>query len=104
MTSYVRVYPEAGGGVAEDLAMSQLCGKIPLPRPYGISKGAIQEEFSDEDSYSKYYYYSRRRDVVGGYAYGKLEPASGVAGNPSGTRTLVRPRCRIAGLGIASQD
>ena len=62
--------------------MSQLCGKIPLPRPYGISKGAIQEEFSDEDSYSKYYYYSRRRDVVGGYAYGKLEPASGVAGNP----------------------
>ena len=55
MTSYVRVYPEAGGGVAEDLAMSQLCGKIP-PRPYGISKGAIQEEFSDEDSHSEYYY------------------------------------------------
>ena len=34
------------------------CGKIP-PRPYtryGISKGAIPEEFSDEDSYSEYYY------------------------------------------------
>ena len=31
------------------------CGKIP-PRPYGISKGAIQEEFSDEDSHSEYYY------------------------------------------------
>ena len=46
---------DADGGVAEDLAMSQLCGKIP-PRPYGISKGAIQEEFSDEDSYSEYYY------------------------------------------------
>ena len=52
-TGYVWVYPD--GGVAEDLAMSQLCGKIP-PRPYGISKGAIQEEFSDEDSYSEYYY------------------------------------------------
>ena len=34
---------------------AELCGKIP-PRPYGISKGAIQEEFSDEDSYSEYYY------------------------------------------------
>ena len=42
------------GGVAEDWRCRS-CGKIP-PRPYGISKGAIQEEFSDEDSYSEYYY------------------------------------------------
>jgi len=37
------------------MAMSQLWQDLP-PRPYGISKGAIQEEFSDEDSYSEYYY------------------------------------------------
>ena len=35
------------------MAMSQLWQDLP-PRPYGISKGAIQEEFSDEDSYSEY--------------------------------------------------
>ena len=40
------------GGLGDVAAVS---GKIP-PRPYGISKGAIQEEFSDEDSYSEYYY------------------------------------------------
>ena len=42
---------------AEDrVAMSPSLWQDPAAAVRHISKGAIQEEFSDEDSYSEYYY------------------------------------------------
>ena len=51
----VWVYPEADGDRSRRTWRCRSC-VARSRRPYGISKGAIQEEFSDEDSYSEYYY------------------------------------------------